>query len=57
MCMDALAATDQGNHDRPPEGNLGAAQPLLGHQKIDSTVRYLGIDIDDARSISEQVEI
>lgn len=38
-------------------GNLRAVQLLLGHQKIESTVRYLGIDIDDALSISEQVEI
>ncbi len=38
-------------------GNLRAVQLLLGHQKIESTVRYLGIDIDDALTISEQVEI
>jgi hypothetical protein len=30
---------------------------LLGHSKIESTVRYLGIDINDALVISEQVEI
>lgn len=38
-------------------GNLRAVQLLLGHQKIESTVRYLSIDIDDALSISEQVDI
>ena len=38
-------------------GNLRAVQLLLGHTKIESTVRYLGIDIDDALAISEQVEI
>jgi integrase len=38
-------------------GNLRAVQLLLGHAKIESTVRYLGIDIDDALAISEQVEI
>ena len=38
-------------------GNLRAVQLLLGHTKIASTVRYLGIDIDDALAISEQVEI
>jgi len=38
-------------------GNLRAVQRLLGHTKIESTVRYLGIDVDDALAISEQVEI
>jgi integrase len=38
-------------------GNLRAVQLPLGHTKIESTVRYLGIDIDDALAISEQVEI
>ena len=38
-------------------GNLRAVQLLLGHTKIESTVRYLGIDVDDALSLSEQVEL
>ena len=38
-------------------GNLRAVQLLLGHTKIESTVRYLGIDVDDALAISEQIEI
>ena len=38
-------------------GNLRAVQLLLGHTKIESTVRYLGIEVDDALSLSEQVEI
>ena len=38
-------------------GNLRAVQLLLGHTKIESTVRYLGIEVDDALSIAEQVEI
>jgi site-specific recombinase XerC len=38
-------------------GNLRAVQLLLGHTKLDSTVRYLGIEVDDALSISEQVEL
>lgn len=38
-------------------GNLRAVQLLLGHTKVESTVRYLGIDVDDALQISEQVEL
>ena len=38
-------------------GNLRAVQLLLGHTKIESTVRYLGIEVDDALSLSEQVEL
>ena len=38
-------------------GNLRAVQLLLGHAKIESTVRYLGIEVDDALTLSEQVEL
>jgi len=38
-------------------GNLRAVQLLLGHNKIDSTVRYLGIEIDDAIEIAEKIDI
>jgi len=38
-------------------GNLRAVQLLLGHIKIESTVRYLGIEVDDALAIAEQVEV
>lgn len=37
--------------------NLRAVQILLGHTKLESTVRYLGVEVDDALSISEQTEI
>ena len=37
--------------------NLRAVQLLLGHSKLKSTVRYLGIEVDDALEISEQTEI
>jgi integrase len=36
--------------------NLRAVQLLLGHTKLESTVRYLGIEVDDALEISEQTE-
>jgi integrase len=38
-------------------GNLRAVQLLLGHTKIESTIRYLGIEVDDALSIAEQVDV
>jgi integrase len=38
-------------------GNLRAVQLLLGHTKIESTVRYLGIEVDDALEIAEKVDV
>ena len=38
-------------------GNLRAVQLLLGHTKLESTVRYLGVEVDDAIAISEGVDL
>lgn len=38
-------------------GNLRAIQIPPGHSKIENTVRYLGVDVDDALSLSEATEI
>lgn len=38
-------------------GNLRAVQLLLGHTKVESTVRYLGVEVDDALDIAEQVDV
>jgi integrase len=37
--------------------NLMAVQLLLGHSKLESTVRDLGIEVDDAREMAEQTEV
>lgn len=37
-------------------GNLRAVQLLLGHTKMDSTVRYLGVELEDALAIAEAIE-
>ena len=38
-------------------GNLRARQLLLGHTKLESTVRCLGIEIDGALAMSEQIDL
>jgi len=38
-------------------GNLRACQLLLGHRKLESTVGYLGIEVDDALEMSEQIDL
>jgi site-specific recombinase XerC len=38
-------------------GNLRAVQILLGHTKIESTVRYLGVDIEDAVALAEGTQV
>jgi len=38
-------------------GNLSAVQLVLGHTRIESAVRYLGIEVDDALAVAEQVDV
>jgi hypothetical protein len=43
--------------DRPTISGFERRQLLLGHTKLESTVRYLGIEVDDALNIAEQIEL
>jgi site-specific recombinase XerC len=61
-----LRREDYGTHSRrrtkastiyKATGNLRAIQILLGHTKIENTVRYLGVDIEDALELAEKTEI
>lgn len=38
-------------------GNLRAIQPPLGHRKMDSPVRYLGVELEDALAIAQAIEM
>jgi integrase len=38
-------------------GNLRVVQLLLGHTKVESTVRDLGIEVDDALAVAEQIDV
>jgi len=38
-------------------GNLRAVRLLLGHTRIESTVRYLGVEVDDALDLAERIEV
>jgi integrase len=50
-------AADESHFDRPPHQKSRAVQLLLGHTKLESTVRYLDIEVDDALEIAEQTEV
>jgi integrase len=60
------APEDYGTHSRrrtkaaliyKQTGNLRAVQILLGHTKIETTVRYLGVEVEDALALAEATEI
>ena len=54
---DAFTAPYKSYPNLPADWQSQAVQLLLGHTKIESTVRYLGIEVDDALAIAEQVDV
>ena len=48
---------DEGLACLQKDRNLRACQLLLGHRKLESTVRYLGIEVDDALELLEQIDL
>ena len=52
-----LDAAHESHIDLQKTGNLRAVQLLLGHTKMNSTVRYLGVELEDALAIAEAIEI
>ncbi|QYF88210.1 tyrosine-type recombinase/integrase [Brevundimonas sp. PAMC22021] len=66
MCMIELEPQCYGTHSLrrtkvsliyKKTGDLRACQLLLGHRKLESTVRYLGIEVDDVLEMSEQIDL
>lgn len=53
----AFIAANKSGLDLSGTGNLRPVQLLLGHNRIESTVRYLGIVVDDALAIAQQIDI
>ena len=48
---------NQGIVDLPTDEKSFGVATLLGHPKLESTVRYLGIEVDDALEMGEQAEV
>lgn len=57
LCHRALVDPKEAPIIYKATGNLRAVQILLGHTKIESTVRYLGVDVEDALTLAEGTEI
>ncbi len=53
----ALISKNKSVINLPSNKELKAVQLLLGHTKLESTVRYLGIEVDDALGMAEQTEV
>lgn len=54
---DSYDAQEEVHANLSRDKNLCAAQLLLGHTALESTVRYLGVEVDDALDVAEQTEL
>ncbi len=52
-----LAKADEGSLIQKQTGNLRAVQILLGHTKIETTVRYFGVEVEDDLALAEATEV
>jgi hypothetical protein len=59
LCVHLLAQLLAGRHpvDEKQYGKLAGCSIVAGHSKLESTVRHLGIELDDAMEIAEQIEV
>ena len=55
--MGRLHKADKSDVDLPAHEKSACRPALLGHTKLKSTVRYLGIEVEDALELSEQTEV
>lgn len=55
--VDPLASSDEGCAQLQSDWQLEGGQLLLGHSKIEDTVRCLGVGLDDSLSLAEATEI
>jgi len=53
----ALAQANQSDGDLAAHRHFGAVQLLLGHMKVESKLRHLGVEVDDALAIADQTEV
>jgi hypothetical protein len=53
----ALAAPNKGGADLPTHRDSSSDPPFTWHSKIESTVRYLGMEVDDAIEIAQMIDI
>jgi hypothetical protein len=57
LLWDAFIAPNQSDPHLPPDGKFAGGPAAAGAQEIENTVRYLGIEVDDALAIAEQVDV